>query len=156
MKQSLQHWKEEEIKELEQAQTFEHLRDVALRIVQRMPGPIGQVCGPIATGGRGSIEKNLEIFEFAIDKLVAEGKIIFNQMPFEPHMQRLVKRGPTYSYELLETFYLPIFSSGKIKTVYFLPDWMSSTGAKWEYVKSIEHGLERVFLEPGFLAEFRQ
>ena len=55
-------WTEEDASELSRAKTFEVMAVVALRVIARMPQPVGQVCGPITTGGTGSLEKNLEIF----------------------------------------------------------------------------------------------
>ena len=144
------YWTEEEVKKLAEAKEYADLTLVAMTILSRMPQPIGQVCGPLTTGGQGSLDKNDDVLQAAIDKLRSEGKNIFNQLPFEKMMQRLRKAlEPTrYSMELLKTFYLPLFKSGKISILYFLPDWEGSIGSNWEHNQAKELGLEIVYL-PG-------
>lgn len=132
---------------LESAVSFEELRDVALRVIARMPQPVSGVCGPITTGGAGSMEKNLERFEEAIRRLQESGQRVFNQLPFEAPMQR-IKSYPYYKSgnHLLETFYLPIFESGLIRQLYFLPGWESSFGATWEHGQAVRLGIKIVYL----------
>lgn len=144
-----QYWTDEDILLLEQAESTEHMLDIALRVLHRMPEPIGQVCGPISTGGRGSIVENLIAFNETILFLQSEGRIIFNQMPFEAPMQRIKTTLPPgeYATALLTDFYLPIFTSGLIKKLYFMPDWESSKGAKWEHDQAKQLGIEIEYIK---------
>lgn len=141
------YWTVEDEHDVFRARTFEELCSIAMRIILRMPKPVGQVCGPISTGGSGSIPENLKVMAEAIQKLQGEGKNIFDQIPFEGPME-LIKKLPHYKggYHLLEAFYLPLFKGGFMQTLYFLPDWQSSQGATWEYMRAKEFGLEIVFL----------
>lgn len=45
---------------------------------------------------------------------------------------------------ILEEFYLPIFSSGRIKEAWFIPGWRTSTGARWEREKLTAFGVQTV------------
>ena len=121
------------------------LGDVAIALARRMPQPLGQVCGPISSGGCGSIEENLKRFEHVIYQLTMQGKNMFNQVPFEQPMRRLMK-DRNAPYQLLNGFYLPLFQSGLIRTMYFLHDWQTSHGARWEHDRAEELHIERVYL----------
>lgn len=141
------YWTDEDLNAVLEAQSFKDLYAIANRIFSRMEGNIGQVCGPIATGGAGSIEANLEIFNNAILNLQSEGKIIFDQMPFERPMQDLKKKVTNGANTILEDFYLPIFESGKVKTLYFIKGWESSYGSNWEHNQAKRLGIEVVYLD---------
>ena len=142
-----QHLFPEEEYHIARARTFEELCDIALPILQRMPQPIIQVCGPISHGGVGSITENLRRFEAVIEELGGQGLHVFSQLPFEGSMQH-IKVTPYYMGDdhLLETFYLPIFQSGFVRSLYFLPDWTISYGACWEYSHATRLGMEIVYL----------
>lgn len=133
---------------LDKASSHKDLFKIAEKILKCMPSPIGQVCGPISTGGAGSIEENLKRFEVAIARLQNTGLNIFDQMPFEKPMHRIIsqKIDGKYDKSILDDFYLPIFESGMVKKLYFLPDWESSTGAKWEHEQAKRLGIEIEYL----------
>src|SRR3989344_544510 len=137
---SLRHWRLEHIIQLEDARNYADLGKIAIDVVKGMPQPIGQVCGPISTGGYNSIKENLEYFNKMIERLNGQGHIIFNQMPFEVPMQELRMASQMTREEtnrmLLESFYLPLFESGLIKKLYFICGWESSQGSKWEREKA--------------------
>ena len=146
------YWKEEDLIDVEKATKYKDLSVVALRVLSRMPQPTVEVCGPISSGGAGSIEKNLERFDLAIKSLQKKGIKVFNLMPFETSMhairdiRRKDKKFVDYDYALLEDFYLSVFESGYIKKFYMLPDWQSSTGATWEHEQAKRLGIETVYL----------
>jgi hypothetical protein len=100
-----------------------------------MPQPITQMCGPISTGGKGSVEENIKEFDKAIFFFIDKGEYVFDQIPFQDAMVRLKKEvaDDEYDQRILTEFYLPIFKSGKIKELKFLPGWESSRGARWEH-----------------------
>lgn len=106
---------------------------VARDVLELLPNPIGMVCGPISTGGLGSVEANIQRFNEAIDSLLTLKISIFNQIAFEPKLAELHQPDETgYDWRILNDFYEPIFQTGKIKTKFFIPGWQSSTGARWE------------------------
>ncbi len=135
---------------LENATSFDELKDVALSVLKRMEGPIFQVCGPMTTGGLGSLELNLEVFRKTIDTLKSQGKHVFDQLPFEDHMMRIKESGKS---NLLEAFYLPIFESGMIKKLYFIYGWWNSRGSLWEHAEAKRLGIPRRYLPFNFHIE---
>ncbi len=132
---------------LMQAKQFSELYFVAQGILERMLKPIGQVCGPISTGGTGSPERNLKRLAETINSLTAKGLIIFNQMPFQDPMARILlsykEDGPM---RLLEEFYLPVFKSGSVSILYFLSDWQTLRGASWEHAQALRLGINIIYL----------
>ena len=141
------HTTERDLEEIRQAETFEELLVVARRIIERVPNPACMVCGPITTGGMGSQRANVKILTTVIDDLRAEGKNVFNQLIFEAAMMR-IKETPYYkgALHLLETFYRPVFRSGRLKKLYFVPAWGSSFGASWEHEEARRLGIEIVYI----------
>ncbi|MFH1325321.1 MAG: hypothetical protein ABIH49_00940 [archaeon] len=150
---SLRYWSSEHLSAVNEANSFAELRRIAMEHLQRMPQPIAQVCGPISTGGFG-IEKNLEIFEVTIRKLMSQGKTIFNQIPFETPMKELNERSPLngmrVNQNVLDDFYLDIFKSELIYKLYFVHGWETSYGARWERRKARELGMRINYLPEGF------
>ena len=141
------YWSRRDEINLKKAETFEDLRNIALNVLKRMPNPISMVAGPITSGGRGSIRKNIQEFKRNIRELGSRGIIVFNQMIFEEPMHRIMKTD--YYKEgnhLLETFYLPIFESGLIKNIYFISGWETSFGANWEHNQALRLGINIIYL----------
>lgn len=147
------YWTIHEIMVAQRAETIAELALVALRILSRMPQPIVQVCGPISTGGAGTMEQNVARFRQAIAVLQSRGLNVFDQMPFQESMIRISKktRESGYCWEILDEFYGPIFRSGLIKRTYFLSGWRSSIGANWERRVVRKQGIPREqFLDKWF------
>jgi hypothetical protein len=147
-------WEKYHIELFKDAKDYSDLVYITLDALEKMPQPIVQVCGPISSGGRGSIEKNLKIFKKTIRKL-SEKHSVFDQTILEQPMRRIMK---TYhcSHEennriLLESFYGPILKSGLIQKTFFIDRWESSQGATWEHETSKKIGLERFYLPENFL-----
>ncbi|MEK9173085.1 MAG: hypothetical protein AAB594_00745 [Patescibacteria group bacterium] len=129
-------------KAMAEAKTFVELGVIAVEVLQRIgektvPKLIGQVCGPITTGGLGSIEANLNEFSKWIKILQGRSLAIFDQIPFEEHLFRIWKKSGHNDSNLLEEFYIPIFESGIVKTLYFIPGWSKSNGAMWEHRQAV-------------------
>lgn len=141
-------WRDDNFKSLEDASSIKEVFEIAKSILGRMPESSAQVCGPISNGGKGSIEENLAYLNQVIGKLQEEGFCIFDQMPFEQTFHRIVRNeNHNQKYEnILNDFYEPLFKSGRIKRLYFVPGWESSRGAIWEHEKAKELGIEVGFL----------
>jgi hypothetical protein len=143
------YWRDEDFKDLEKVESIKDLFTIAERIIERMPKPFVQVCGPITTGGLGSTEANLKVFNETVIKLQNKGLTVFDQMPYESTMQRLqdelVAKGD-YLHNILTDFYYPLFNSGFISAFYFIPGWESSFGAKKEHEKAQELKIPIVYL----------
>ena len=124
------------------AETLEELADIGIDMLKRMNlsgKPIIEICGPITTGGLGSVEKNLALLEKAINFVNTKELQSLNIALFEDAMKRIVSKHPDtypkvngYPVAILESFYRKIFESGYIKKFLFLPGWQSSKGATWE------------------------
>lgn len=137
----------EDTSDLNAATTFEELKAIAFRIIRRIPQPVSMVCGPISTGGAGSIEKNLEALRRAIQGLERTGYNVFNQTIFEAPFMR-IKETPGWRGEqnLLEVFYRPLFEAGLIRILHFVPSWRTSYGATWEHQQAMRLNLEIRYL----------
>ena len=147
-KKTQEYWEEKDILELKQAETMSHMFEVGLRVLKKIPQPVEQICGPISTGGKGSLLENLVAFNETIVSFQNEGKNIFDQMPFEEPMQRIksgLQQGE-YATTILTDFYLPIFESGLVKKLYFMKDWQSSKGSNWEHEQAKRLGIEIEYL----------
>lgn len=143
------HWTDKDLLLLAEAVSYEEMLAVALRLLGRMPRPVLQVCGPISTGGKGSIKENLEVVRRAIRKLTDEGVSVFDQTPFEEPIQRIhYEKSPhLYPEELLSDFYLPIFESGHIAEMRFLQGWEDSRGSTWEHAQAKRLGIAVAYFE---------
>lgn len=120
----------------ETIKTFTGLAEFALSEL-RVIGECSIVCGPISTGGYGSVEANIKVIEMMTRHLRSIGCKIFNNTFYEKYIWRLkdkwLEEGNTgYCQPILEEFYMAIYRSGHITKAYFLPSWESSTGAQWE------------------------
>lgn len=147
-KETLKYWMEEDWKDLDAADSYADMYAVAERVFSRMPQNLSQVCGPIGTGGLGSIEANLHAFNEEVKKLQEQGIHVFDQMPFESPMQKLKKilKPGEYAEAILTDFYLPIFNNTQVTTFYFMPNWQTSKGAQWEHELAKQLGKEIKYL----------
>jgi len=92
-----------------------------------------QFCGPISTGGFGNVEENMAMLSSVIQYAQEKSIPVFDQTAYERTLDKILGLQVGYDYELLEYFYKPILSSGKIGALIFLPMWQTSTGSRWEY-----------------------
>lgn len=142
------YFKEKDWQDIEKAQSIKDLYIIADRIMNRIPKPRIQVCGPILTGGKGSINANLEVFNNKIKELQEKNLNVLDQMPFEDPMHKMMlnfSKKDEYMESILTDFYLPIFEGNYINEVHFLPDWQSSYGATWEHEQASRLGIKIVY-----------
>ncbi len=143
------HWTELEIRVLEGITSFHEMIPVGVTILHKMreadDRPIFQICGPMSTGGAGSLELNMRRFILAQKVARENGLYVFDQTPFQDAMIRLsqpwVDR-KEYCTEILHIFYRGIFKTKILKGLVFLPGWESSVGTRWEREEALLHGLE--------------
>ena len=147
-KETLKYWTDEDFAELAKTETAGEMYDIAKRVLSRMPSPIVQVCGPVGSGGFGNIEENLHAFNEEIKKLQAQGLHVFDQMPFEMPMQELKKKTTLEEAVsgILNDFYLPLAKGAIIRTWYFMSNWQTSKGCKWEHELAGKLGIEIKYL----------
>ena len=139
-----EYWTQIEKDALHDIENFEQLVEVAYTILRRMPKPVVMVCGPMSTGGEGTLEKNMTKFAKAVAALEGSGLTVFNQIPFQDAMVKLCALVPEKEYcdDILERFYRKIFENGFIDSARFLSDWSSSRGASWEHELLSALGIE--------------
>lgn len=144
----LEYYDLHDMDEIATAQTYSELLPVGFRVLRRMPDGAAMICGPISSGGTGSMAENIERFKRAIEVVARSSVPVFTQMPFEAAMQRIKDRGGAGSdaSSLLTTFYRPLFESGRIKRLYFLPNWEGSFGARWEHEEALHLGMGIIYL----------
>lgn len=155
---------EEFTKECSKTNSFSELVPLAMAELKKYTDGVEVVCGPISTGGRGTPEANLKVFEATIKGLQAEGRPLFNQMPYEERIfffrkqwqESAPENAGKYYTPILEEFYRPIFEAGLVKKAWFIPGWESSQGARWERELLTKVGAEIIDLTDeqidGFLA----
>lgn len=105
----------------------------ALLEISKLKPPIIQFCGPISTGGFGSVAENLEYLNSVIQASKEKGLSVFNQVSYEKRLDQILKNHHEYDYPLLDFFYNPILASKKISGLVFLPLWETSVGSRWEH-----------------------
>lgn len=137
------YWTAEDIELLGKVKTVKEMFDIALRVLSRMARPVVQVCGPITSGGKGNVDLNIKYLNDKISELQEKGINVFDQMVFEDATMRLKDElsKDKYFMDLFTYFYLPVFESGFIDGLCFLPGWESSRGANWEHEQAKRLGL---------------
>ncbi|MBI4176209.1 MAG: hypothetical protein HY518_03320 [Candidatus Aenigmarchaeota archaeon] len=135
-----QYWTADDLMDLDTAKSYGRLSVIGERVISRMAGPVGMVCGPISHGGLYT-ERDPEFWE-NMDRLLSrirllqeEGKSVFNQLPFEGPMSRLMASGNGNPNSLLNGVYLPLFEKGLIEELYHSPGWHKSYGSIWEHTQ---------------------
>lgn len=155
-------WKEDDFKRLDAVKgTKEYLdlvnvaRPILARISEKGMKIVGQLCGPMNTGGKGPLEENMKVFNIVIDHLAKKDDIvIFDQRPFEEEMQQIKIRRNTkgYPFDLLYEFYGTIFTERHVQVLYFIPEWYGSIGTSWErYVAEQIFRIPCVDIPPEFV-----
>lgn len=161
-------WTYADIQELVASRDFEHMGQITLGVLKRSPCPVTMVSGPISTGGSGSRAENLARYHRAMEFLgLFQDRKVFNQLPSEEAVIRhynawrqglvgleLEPAAPTkvgafhlqkdedpYCWELLEGIYAPLFRSGKVGFLMFMPNWKTSRGSKWEHDMACHLGI---------------
>lgn len=150
---TMRHWLPEDLLRRDQIQSFSDLGQFGVEVLEKAGGSFCQVCGPITTGGVGSFEGNMLIFEKTIRVLISQGYRVFNQLPLQEVIIRLYadwrkQNGNTkeYCWPILEEVYAPLFESGYITLGCFIPRWETSDGTKWEHDKLCALGIERLYI----------
>ncbi|MDP3900783.1 MAG: hypothetical protein Q8Q38_00355 [bacterium] len=144
-------WTPQDFELLRRAESYENMLEIVWPLLKRIPGPALQVCGPISTGGKGSRKANFAEFDRAISFLAQRHKNVFDQRPFEIPIQRIkMKENLGYPQGVLDEFLLPLFKSGSIGSLYFLPGWETSRGSAWEHEQGSKLGIEITYLPENF------
>lgn len=145
---------EDELAFIKTMPPYTQMAHVAMASLLRLPEDVLrlEICGPISSGGKGSIEANLSEFHDVITAFDDLGYAVFDQMPYEHIIQEMKAKDTetigidNAKIKLLEEFYRPIFASKAINTFVFMPDWHSSHGARWENERGKEYSIPRLEL----------
>lgn len=140
-------WIDEELASLKAINSFHDMVPIGVRVLRRIRQhgeKVVQICGPMSTGGKGTLAANMTHFKRAVAHARLKGVLVFDQTPFEDPIIRLSASAPRegYCHDILHIFYRSLFESRLITTLSFLPDWQSSVGAKWEYEEALRLGIE--------------
>ena len=108
---------------------------------------IFELCGPITTGGVGSIQGNNDKMVRVVEKIRTMGHKVFAHTDYTKEIlaikSELQKHNRFYYYDwdLLYDCFDPLFASGLLDGLIFLEDFESSTGARWEYDMALKYGI---------------
>lgn len=144
---SCPHWEDHHIEKARTTTDFKLIGELVCEIAEKMPKPLFMISGPMTTGGMGHYSKNIVLFQHAIEEATSNGLSVFNQTMLEEHLQRLVREWLTcnpeskYCQHVLSDVYDTLLASTHIQGVYFLPDWQTSYGARWERDAAERHTL---------------
>lgn len=137
--------------------TFKELGELGVQKILQFGYGAEIVCGPVSTGGKGSVHENIPIFNRSIATLKDEyGRPIFSQIFLEEHIRYLYddwKKDPKntgYCMPILEEVYYPIFKTRRLRGAFFIPGWQGSFGTSWEYKTLPQFDVWRAELPPGW------
>ena len=108
------------------------LSTIAIDKLRQLRGPVVQICGPISTGGFGNVEDNIRCISTVINACTENGISVFDQIKYEPTLDKILGLSTENDHYILDYFYKPILSSNIISALIFLPLWSTSTGSRWE------------------------
>jgi hypothetical protein len=145
------HWLEHHYDLMQKCENLRHLADVGIGMALnlRATAPDGKVyliSGPMTTGGVGPFHANMHVFGHCITVAREHGLTVFNQLPFQEGMIRILKldKDPTYKRDdasypqsILDDFYWPLFKSGALTHLLVMPTWETSNGATQERNKAL-------------------
>ena len=152
-------WVESDIPIVTAARGFSDLAEHTLKVIARVGKPVVMVSGPISTGGKGSRDENIKNYAKAIEYLRMKKIPVFDQVLIESligfHAKAWQEKGNTgYCIPILEDLYKPIFRSGLVGKLMFMPDWQTSFGSRWERKTAAELAIDIEDFPPNWEEEF--
>lgn len=124
----------------EKHQILKKLAGGAIERLGLLPQPVVRVSGPLTSGGFG-YEENLRRFIIAQSKLREQGFTVFDYFEGNHDERQIVPLALPWK-EVMDHYHRPIMATGLLKTVYMMPLWEQSNGAKDEHEFALELGLE--------------
>ena len=125
------YFSEEDVLGIQDSRTLSDLRKVALRVLGRIPGKVGVVCGPITSGNHQTPEQNRLMIFRMISALRREDVLIFNHLLFQRQAEKILRASGGDRDRLRRLFYLPILESPRVATLYLATGWNRSAGSRW-------------------------
>lgn len=123
----------------EKHQKLQELAREAIVRLSELPQPVVRVSGPLTSGGYG-YEENQRRFIVAQAKLREEGNTVFDYFEGNHDERHIVELALSWE-DVMEHYHKPIMATGLIKTVFMMPMWETSNGAKWEHAFAESLGL---------------
>lgn len=122
---------------MEEVEDLKILAEREINRIEQMRQPVVRVCGPLTSGGPDNYENNARRLASAEKVLQSRGMTVWTFGEAEEEIF-----GKNYDPDNIITyFHKPVFESGLIKEVYFLPRWNESNGAVQERKIADEAGL---------------
>lgn len=120
----------------------EILNNLASKAIERLrslPQPVVRVSGPLTSGAYG-YEKNLERFIKAQQIIKDKGYTVFDYFEDNDDESVIKKLDVTWE-EVMEFYHNRILNSGLITSVFMMPFWEESNGAKSEHEYFVSNNL---------------
>lgn len=124
----------------EKHQMLSTLASAAIVRLKELPQPVVRVSGPLTSGGFG-YDENLRRFIVAQEKLKADGKTVFDYFEGNLDERQIVPLQLPWE-EIMEHYHRPIMATKLIQTMFMMPRWQESNGAKYEHAHAIELDLQ--------------
>jgi Domain of unknown function (DUF4406) len=99
-----------------------------------------RVSGPLTSGGYG-YEENQRRFLIAQNKLREQGYKVFDYFDDNDDEEVIITLNLPWS-EVMTHYHQPIMATKLLTTVFMMPKWRESNGAKWEHSFAQELGLK--------------
>ena len=119
-----------------------HLRVLANGAIARLtqlPAPVVRVSGPLTSGGYG-YDENLRRFIVAQEKLRDVGYTVFDYFEGNHDERHIIPLQLAWE-EVMEHYHLPIMQTGLITTMFMMPLWEGSNGARSEHAFAAKTGM---------------
>lgn len=123
----------------EKHQVLATLSSAAIVRLKELPPPVVRVSGPLTSGGYG-YDENVRRFIVAQEKLKAEGYTVFDYFEGNFDERQIVPLKLPWQ-EVMEYYHLPIMQTGLIATMFMMPLWEGSNGAKVEHDFAVKTGM---------------
>ena len=120
----------------EKHQVLARLAECAIERLKELPQPVVRVSGPLTSGGYG-YDENLRRFLLAQEKLRFEGYTLFDYFEGNHDESQIVPLQLPWE-EVMEYYHRPIMATKRISTVFMMPRWQESNGAKYEHAHAEE------------------
>ncbi len=142
------HWTEEDWCTIQSICEPSEIYKILIRVSKKLKhhySPVGFVIGPVMTGGFDS-EKNMQVFDAAIQIVRMKGVAVLNQLYTIPALVRYTEQFQSvygcnkYPDNIMSELFLPLISNAKFERIFAIEGWESSIGASMEYELCIQLG----------------
>jgi hypothetical protein len=148
------HWTDEDHHQIKMSPTLRHMADVGTVMIRRLrqrslTGNVALLSGPMTSGGLENFEANMELFGHCIQLVRERGIVVFNQLPFQNGMIRILGAGKKLNYKpgdtdypqnIMDDFYWPLLQAGDVTHLMLLPTWVTSNGSTQEVGMALRVG----------------